>query len=170
MRSVHIWFYHLYALPRTPESPSLSHHSTYPHLCATWTITRIVVQVERGKLFEMSTLNISFKMINQLLSLNVYCTRPELIATLFYSSLQDADVFIWLLFNFYLNCNIIFSVLSIFKRNSGKTSDKLIAFRSFLSSDIIPTSSKEKESDELLYTVLVTRYGPRSVANARGWH
>ena len=31
------------------------------------------------------------------------------------------------------------------------------------------TSSKEKESDELLYTVLVTRYGPRTeVAHRRG--
>ena len=63
------------------------------------------------------------------------------------------------------NCNI-FSVLCIFKYNPGKTDDKFITFQSFPSSDIIPTSSKEKENDELLYTV--TRYGPQLVASASG--
>ena len=38
--------------------------------------------------------------------------------------------------------------------------NKLITSQLFLSSGIIPTKSKEKESDELLYTV--TRYGPRT--------
>ena len=41
----------------------------------------------------------------------------------------------------------------IFKCNAGETNDKFINSWSFLSSDIIPTSSKEKESDELLYTI-----------------
>ena len=36
------------------------------------------------------------------------------------------------------------------KRNPGKTNDKSVTFQSFLSSDVIPASSKEKESDELL--------------------
>ena len=62
-------------------------------------------------------------------------------------------------------CNIS-SVLSIFKYNPGKTIDKFITSQSFLSSYIIPTSLKEKESGELLYTVLVTRYGPQSVVSA----
>ena len=53
------------------------------------------------------------------------------------------------------NCNI-FLVSSIFKCNPGKTNDK------FKFSDII-SSSKGKESDELLYTIYsVTRYGPRA--------
>ena len=50
------------------------------------------------------------------------------------------------------NCNI-FSVLSIFKRNSGETNDKFIASSKFLSSGIIPTSPEETENDELLYTI-----------------
>ena len=41
-----------------------------------------------------------------------------------------------------------------------KTNNKFITSQSFLSSGI-PTSSKEKESDELLYTV--ARYGLQSV-------
>ena len=45
------------------------------------------------------------------------------------------------------------------KCNPGETNDKFITYWSFLSSDIIPTSSKEKESDELLYTVWTARYG-----------
>ena len=32
----------------------------------------------------------------------------------------------------------------------------------------LPTSSKERESDELLYTALVTRYGPQSIASTIG--
>ena len=32
--------------------------------------------------------------------------------------------------------------------------------------DVTLTSSKEKENDELSYTVAVTRYGPQSVASA----
>ena len=62
-------------------------------------------------------------------------------------------------------CNIS-SVLGIFKYNSDKTNNKFISSESFLSSDVIPTNSKEKESDELLYTVLVARYGPQLVASA----
>ena len=50
------------------------------------------------------------------------------------------------------NCNI-FSISSIFKYNPGKANNKFITSRSFLSSDIIPTSSKGKESDESLHTV-----------------
>ena len=68
--------------------------------------------------------------------------------------------------NLSLYCSIS-SVLSIFKYNLGKTNDKFITFQSFLSSDIVPTSSKE--SDELLYTVLVARYGPQSV-NLLRWN
>ena len=51
--------------------------------------------------------------------------------------------------------------------NPGKTNNKFITSRSFLFSDIVSTSSK-KESDELLYTVLVTRYGPQLVTSASG--
>ena len=41
--------------------------------------------------------------------------------------------------------------------------DKFITSRSFLSSDLsYRRVRKEKESDELLYTVWVTRYGPQS--------
>ena len=65
------------------------------------------------------------------------------------------------------NCNI-FSVLSVFKYNSSKTSNKFITSQSFLSSDIIPTSSKENDSDELLYTDSVTRYGPRTTCQRQG--
>ena len=49
----------------------------------------------------------------------------------------------------------------------GKTDNKFITTQSFLSSDIIPTYV-QNESDELLYTVLVTRYGPQSVTEVRG--
>ena len=44
----------------------------------------------------------------------------------------------------------------------GEINNKFITSRSFLSSDIVPTSSEAKESDGLLYTV--TRYGPREPA------
>ena len=44
------------------------------------------------------------------------------------------------------NCNTV-SVLSMFKCNPGETNDK------FRSSDIVPTSLKETESDELLHAV-----------------
>ena len=67
------------------------------------------------------------------------------------------------------NCSS-FSVSSAFKWSKiGKANDKFITSRWFLSSDTIPTSSREKESDELLYKVLVARYGPQSVASASGW-
>ena len=51
--------------------------------------------------------------------------------------------------NLFQNCNI-FAVLSIF--NPSKTNDKLL-LDNFCSVISIPTSSKGKESDELLYTV-----------------
>ena len=50
------------------------------------------------------------------------------------------------------NFSNIFSVLSIFKY-PGETSNKFITSQYFLSSDITRTSSKGKESDELLCTV-----------------
>ncbi|KAF3424334.1 hypothetical protein E2986_13627 [Frieseomelitta varia] len=86
----------------------------------------------------------------------------------------------------------LWSVNQFASAKRGKTNNKFIASQSFLSSDtdgfkkkatnllytvwslvmvrnqltsatdIVPASSKEKESDELLYTVLVTRYGPQS--------
>ena len=62
----------------------------------------------------------------------------------------------------------IFSQFSVYLSKTGKTNNKFITYQQFLSSDIIPTSSKEKESDELLYMVLVARYGPQSIANASG--
>ena len=55
--------------------------------------------------------------------------------------------------NLFVPNRSIFSVLSTFKCNPGKTNDKFVTSWSFLSSDITPTSSKENESDELLYTV-----------------
>ena len=45
----------------------------------------------------------------------------------------------------------------------GETNNKFITSPWFLSSD---TDELKKKSDELLYTVLVTRYGPQSVASA----
>ena len=58
----------------------------------------------------------------------------------------------------------LFSVLSIFKWNKmDKTNNKFITSQSFLLSDIIPTSLKGKESDELLLYGSVTRYGLQSV-------
>ena len=47
----------------------------------------------------------------------------------------------------------------------GEINNKFITFRSFLLSDIIPTSAEEKDSDGLLYTV--TRYGPREPRNCQ---
>ena len=46
--------------------------------------------------------------------------------------------------------------------NPGKTNNKFITSQSFLSSDITPTSSKGKESDEFIVYGSVTRYGPQT--------
>ena len=43
----------------------------------------------------------------------------------------------------------------------------LLLLNNFCHSDVTPTSSKGKENDQLLYTGLVTRYGPQSVAKRR---
>ena len=59
------------------------------------------------------------------------------------------------------NCNI-FSILSIFKCDPG--GNKWQVYHS----DVIQTSWKGKESDELLYTVRVTRYGPRTSCQREG--
>ena len=58
------------------------------------------------------------------------------------------------------NCNIS-PVLSIFKYNPGKTNNK------FILNNFYPVIYRrvQKESDKLLYTVCVTRYGPHLVAN-----
>ena len=46
----------------------------------------------------------------------------------------------------------IFSQFQVYLNvNPDKTNDKFITSWSFLSSDVMPTSSKEKESDELLF-------------------
>ena len=50
----------------------------------------------------------------------------------------------------------------------AKQITNLLLFNNFLSSDIVLTSSRGKESDELLCTVSVTRYGPQSAASASG--
>ena len=63
------------------------------------------------------------------------------------------------------NC-YIFSVLKILKYNPGRTNDKFITSRSFLSSDITPTSSNRKR--RIIVYGLVTRYGPQSAASANG--
>ena len=52
------------------------------------------------------------------------------------------------------NCNV-FSILIIFEYNPGRTNNKFISSWSFLSTDVVPTSSKEKENDELYTRSLV---------------
>ena len=51
-------------------------------------------------------------------------------------------------------------LLSIFKRNLGETNDEFIIYQLFLSSDIIPTSSKRKR--RIIVYGSVTRYGPQT--------
>ena len=51
------------------------------------------------------------------------------------------------------NYQYFHSILSIFRYSPGKTNDKFITSRSFLSSRIIPMSRVRKASDELLYTI-----------------
>ena len=60
----------------------------------------------------------------------------------------------------------ISSISSKCKYNSGKTDNEFVTSRSFLSSDTVPTSSRRKRR-ALSRTVLVTRYGPQSVASAK---
>ena len=60
-----------------------------------------------------------------------------------------------------------FKYIYIYIYNPDETNDKLVTSWSFLSGDVAPTSSKEKESDGLLCTV--TRYGPQSVARGDEW-
>ena len=67
------------------------------------------------------------------------------------------------------NCNI-FSVLSIsyLSINPGETNNKLfITSQQFLSSAIIPSSSKRKR--RIIVYGLVTRYDPQSIASASDW-
>ena len=66
--------------------------------------------------------------------------------------------------SFARNCNILL-ILSIFKcirQNEWQVYYFLIISIQFLIISTTPTSSKEEESDELLYTGSVTRYGPRN--------
>ena len=60
------------------------------------------------------------------------------------------------------NCNI-FSVLSVFKYNAGKTNNKFVKLLLNNFYSVISYRRVRKESDKLLYTVLVTRYGPQVV-------
>ena len=62
---------------------------------------------------------------------------------------------------------LVVLVLSIFKYKAGKTNNKFITSLSFLSGDIISTSSKRKR--RIIVYDSVTRYGPRSVASASGY-
>ena len=58
--------------------------------------------------------------------------------------------------------NYIFSVLSLFKCDPGETNKQINFSTISIQRYHTPTSSKETESDELLYTNSVTRYGPRA--------